>query len=115
MKVLIADDETSLREILATYLEAHGHFVTAAKNGLEAFQFYHRARRLGADFDFVLSDYQMPEKNGVVLLMEIREANPVQRMALYSADPPRMPKELTDVTVLEKPVRLARILEVVNG
>jgi hypothetical protein len=45
----------------------------------------------------------------------IKQINPDQRMALYSADPPRMPAEVADVTVLAKPVRLAEILKVIVG
>lgn len=114
MLILFADDESSLRDILKNYLEFHGHYVTTAKNGLEALQLFHRARRR-APFDFVLSDYQMPEKNGLDLLKEIKLVNPNQRVALYSADPPRLPKELEGIPVFQKPVRMKDILEVIQG
>jgi DNA-binding NarL/FixJ family response regulator len=68
MKILVVDDDSSLRDIAKTYLESHGHEVTTADNGVEALSLYRHG-----EFDFVFSDYQMPRKNGVVLLMAARK------------------------------------------
>jgi hypothetical protein len=43
--------------------------------------------------------------------------NPKQRFALISADPPRrdkLPEELKDLVILEKPIRNADLLAAIN-
>jgi DNA-binding NtrC family response regulator len=109
MKILIADDEESLRDLLVAVLTRRGHEVVACKNGLEAYQQFMKANREGSGFDAVISDYQMPEKNGVVLFMEIRKVNPAQKCILVSGDPPTLPeyirKETGEFPILRKPYR----------
>lgn len=117
MKILVADDEPSLRELLKDMLESHGHEVVTARHGLEAMQQYMKARR-DVGFDYVITDYQMPEKNGVVLIMEIRAVDPTQKCILVSADPPKldsMTKELTgEFPMLAKPYRSADLLKLLS-
>jgi CheY-like chemotaxis protein len=109
MKILIADDDCDVLDFLCDHLSAN-HAVVARRDGEAAL----RAFEEEGGFDFVLSDYQMPRKNGVLLLMEIRQRNPGQRMALQSGDPPKMPKELADVPVLRKPWRLSDLMAVLE-
>jgi CheY-like chemotaxis protein len=105
MRILIADDEPVLRELLEETLLRKGHEVVQAKNGIEAL------RKFTDDgpFDLVITDYQMPGKNGVVLIMDIRRANPNQKIIMVSADPPQIDtltrKDTGDFSVLQKPYR----------
>ena len=99
MKILVADDDQSMQDMFTMMLTGLGHDVHVARDGVEAMFMF---RNVEPAFDFILTDYQMPGKNGVALLMEIRAANPDQKMALMSGDPPRMPKELAGVPVLTK-------------
>ena len=59
-KILIADDEADIREILQFNLEAEGYEVEAAKNGDEAFE---KAKKFNPDL--VVLDVMMPRKNGI--------------------------------------------------
>ncbi len=67
MKILIADDEAISRRLLQGYLERWGHAVVAAKNGAEAWELF-----AAGDFPVVISDWVMPELDGVELLRRIR-------------------------------------------
>ncbi len=72
--VLYVDDEPGLLEVGKLYLERHGEFhvetVTSAKDAL-------RVIRTG-NYDAIISDYQMPEMNGIDLLKEVRASgNPI--------------------------------------
>ena len=69
-KILIADDEADLREMLSILLESKGHIVKAASSGNEAFNLFQKE-----NFDIVLSDFKMPDGNGASLLKRIREVN----------------------------------------
>lgn len=113
MRILIADDDHEMREMYATIFE--GHDLTIVRDGAAAVHEYHKQ---GA-FDYVVTDYQMPKKNGVVVVMEIRAINPKQPIVLCSGDPPTlnaMTKELTgEFAMLQKPFRPSVLRKLVTG
>ncbi|MFP4071162.1 MAG: HD domain-containing phosphohydrolase [Desulfovibrionales bacterium] len=66
-KILVVDDETSLREICQDALEDAGYTVYQAKNGQDALDFLS-----GSDVDLIISDLRMPVLNGLELLQEVK-------------------------------------------
>jgi PAS domain S-box-containing protein len=71
-RILHVDDDESLIDVTAAFLtEADGRFsvegVTSGAAGLE---------RLDSDIDCIISDYGMPEMNGIEFLRAVREARP---------------------------------------
>lgn len=67
MKILIAEDALVSRRLLEHHLQAWGHDVVAATDGAEAWQ------RFSADaFPIVISDWMMPEMDGLELVRRIR-------------------------------------------
>lgn len=71
MSVLVAEDESDLREILVTVFEAEGCKVLEAKNGEEAAQIVRKN-----PVDIVISDIRMPVCDGIELLEKIRSEHP---------------------------------------
>src|SRR5690554_448276 len=71
-KILLAEDDPNLGELLKDYLELKGKFdVTLCKDGEEAI------RAFGQDqFDLCILDVMMPKKDGFTLGREIRKINP---------------------------------------
>ncbi len=69
-KVLIVDDDHQLRQLLGDRLEASGYRVFYAADGREGVE---QAQEKNPDV--VLMDFEMPEKNGLEALAEIRERN----------------------------------------
>ena len=67
MKVLIAEDEQSTRMRLQRNLEKLGFQPTAAENGAEAWKLFQ-----DGDFPLVLTDWMMPEMDGLELIQKIR-------------------------------------------
>jgi len=67
MRVLLAEDDRNLGNILKSYLEAKGFETTLCINGEEAFNAYKKE-----DFDFCIVDVMMPVKDGFTLAKEIR-------------------------------------------
>jgi two-component system chemotaxis sensor kinase CheA len=67
-KVLVVDDQFTVRELQRSILEAAGYRVTTARNGREA------CAEIAADaeIDLVVTDVQMPEMDGIELLRTIR-------------------------------------------
>jgi two-component system, NtrC family, response regulator PilR len=69
-RILIVDDEPSMREMLRIVLRRDGYDVTVAANGTQAIDIVHRER-----VDFLLSDIRMPDISGVDVLRAAKEAN----------------------------------------
>lgn len=67
MRVLLAEDDRNLGNILKSYLEAKGFETTLCISGEEAFNAYKKE-----NFDFCIVDVMMPVKDGFTLAKEIR-------------------------------------------
>ena len=68
MRVLIADDEKNIRELLKDFLEERNYEVDTAENGEVAL------RKLEAnEYDLFISDMRMPYRSGMELLREISQ------------------------------------------
>jgi PAS domain S-box-containing protein len=66
LRVLLTEDEPSLRQILTSYLRVDGHAIEAAGNGHEAL-----AKFRPDAFDLVITDRAMPEMGGDQLAAEL--------------------------------------------
>ncbi len=71
MKVLLVDDERSIRVTLGDALEEAGHTVVCCENAAQA-----RELIAQAEFECVVTDLQLPDGNGIELLPLARELNP---------------------------------------
>jgi sigma-B regulation protein RsbU (phosphoserine phosphatase) len=67
MKILIAEDEAVSRRVLQQTLESWGYEVVAAANGDEALAAFRKEH-----FSFVITDWMMPEMDGLELVKHIR-------------------------------------------
>ena len=65
-RVLIADDEASMRALVARAIGMDGHETVTAQDGAEALEIL--TRENGA-FDLLLSDIQMPIMDGIALAL----------------------------------------------
>ena len=68
--LLLVDDERSIREPLAQYLQRNGFRVTAVENAAEA-----RTRLTANAIDLVILDIMMPGEDGLSLCRHIRETS----------------------------------------
>jgi len=67
-KILIIDDERSIRNTLKDILEFEKHQVVLAENGKVGLE-----QALSAPFDVIFSDIKMPEMDGIELLSALME------------------------------------------
>ena len=65
-RVLIADDEDSMRTLVARAIALDGHAIVTAQDGAEALEILNRDN--GA-FDLLLTDIQMPVMDGIALAL----------------------------------------------
>jgi len=79
-KILIVDDEDSMRHMLTLILKREGYEPRAAGRGSEALKLLD-----GETFDFILSDIVMPEMGGLELLKALKEKKVESTIIMMSA------------------------------
>lgn len=67
-RILIVDDDETVRESLNDFLEFHGYAVSAVNSATQALETLEKN-----DFDLVISDLVMPNMDGISLIKAIRE------------------------------------------
>ena len=72
MKILIADDEADIRNLIKINLEENGYTVLSAQNGKEALDLL-----LSEDIHLAILDVMMPVMDGFNLLRKIRECSTI--------------------------------------
>lgn len=113
-KILIVDDERSIRNSLAELLEMEGHTVEKAENGTAAL-----VALEGGELELVISDIKMPEMDGVELLEAISEKYPDLPVVMISGHGTIetavscLRKGAADF--IEKPIDMNRVLASVRG
>ena len=120
-RILLIEDNDPIRALLRENLELEGHTVIEARNGQEGLDLF---RQAGADL--VITDIVMPEKEGLAVLMELRNEQPPVKVIAISGgglgsaeDYLATAKVLGAATVLLKPfppaVLIAAITELLAG
>lgn len=80
IRILVVDDELSMREFLSILLEREGYDVSVAGSANEALRVMESAL-----FDLVLSDVNMPGLSGIDLLARIKEKSPETSVLMLTA------------------------------
>jgi two-component system response regulator PilR (NtrC family) len=79
-RLLVVDDEASMRELLQILLSKEGYEVDLATSGEEAMDLYHKREP-----DVVITDVKMPGMSGLDLIREIRALNPLAAIIAITA------------------------------
>jgi len=113
-RVVIADDEEEIRDLLAEYLQTHGWETFRAANGLEALLHVKQQRPAA-----VVLDLNMPRLGGIDALKRIRAFDAAIAVVVVSAnadDNMRTQAEaLGAKAILDKPLDLAQLLAALGG
>ncbi len=80
-KILIADDEPNIREVISFALERAGFATATARNGGEALQQFRRG-----PLDLIILDIGMPEMDGLEVCRQIRKISEVPILFLSARD-----------------------------
>ena len=84
MKIIIIDDFATMRKILSTFLNKLGFTnITEADDAKKGWELIQKE-----PFDLVISDFNMPEMNGLELLTKIRQEsnNKQQKFIMLTAE-----------------------------
>jgi CheY-like chemotaxis protein len=108
-RILLVDDEPSVREAFRMMLKFDGHTVTEANNGAEALDLFTKGQ-----FDLVMTDFEMPGMKGNELAVRIKKLAPKQPILMITAHG----KELGDSenpmdSILDKPFTMDNLREAI--
>lgn len=112
-KVLVADDDASVRESLRKVLHGEGYEVVSAANGAEAVELF---RREQDRIDLLLVDLNMPLKNGWATLDRLTETHPALAVVVVTGQPNQLEMaEAAGVNALvEKPIDVPALLKLIQ-
>lgn len=109
-RILVVDDDKAMRLLLRAVLERRGHSVVEAKDGAEGLQCY-----WAAPPDLVITDIEMPVKDGLQMMQELRNICPTARIIAISGDRGRLAVAQTfSQCTFEKPLDMAEFLDAVQ-
>ena len=113
MTILIVEDDSDIRELMKIFLEADGHRVKLAADGLGAFE----ELNAGPRPQLILLDLMMPRMDGEQFLKQLRGSRfanvPVVIMSGHSAAEKKA-AELKAASCLMKPVEVDQLLKTVR-
>jgi two-component system, cell cycle response regulator CpdR len=109
-RVLIADDEASMRALVARAIAMDGHDTVTTQDGAEALEVLTRE---GGAFDLLLTDIQMPIMDGIALALSVARDFPKLKILLMTgfADQRERASNLNAIVhdVITKPFSVADI------
>jgi two-component system, NtrC family, response regulator PilR len=79
-KILVVDDEKSMRDFLSIVLTKEGYAVTTAEDGESAIRLIRKE-----PFDLVLSDLKMPKTGGIQVLKTVKKVSPDTIVVMITA------------------------------
>ena len=98
-RILLVDDEPSVREAFSMMLKFDGHSVTEASDGAEALELFAEHQ-----FDLVATDFEMPVMKGNELAVRIKQLAPKQPILMITAYGNRLGDSENPVdSILNKP------------
>ena len=116
-RVLLVEDEDTVRAVAERALVRQGYEVTTAADGEEGLDALGRAIEAESEFDLVLSDVVMPSMDGPAMAREIRRLRPdlpVLFMSGYAEEQLRREIDIPNMYFLAKPFSVVQICTAVE-
>jgi CheY-like chemotaxis protein len=115
-RILLVDDDDTLRDVMREGLKLAGYTVLEAANGTQAVRI-----ASAQPFDLLLTDIIMPDKEGFETIAEIRDKFPDKPIVAMSGgghvgagDYLEIAQKLGAKVTLEKPFPIRRLIEVLK-
>ena len=109
--VLVVDDESDVRALIAEILRSSGYRVVAAADGDAAIALLERASYA---FDLLVTDVVMPVMSGTDLAARVTTQSPSTRVLFISGFVPAGSAALRGAPLIAKPLRRAELLDAVH-
>ena len=115
-RILVIEDDASVRQLMAKHFRRHGYEVTEAEDASAAIAL----TRGRSKFDLILTDVHLPDDSGVELARRIHAESPMAPIIFVTGDPDEgLAREALETEgaagYLVKPFRLFELDAVVDG
>ena len=112
-KILVVDDQDSMREWLTDILQQAGHEVSGARDGVAAISLAKHEL-----FDLIFTDISMPNEEGLGMILAVRKTHPQLKIVVISGTDPEVlmdARMLGADAALRKPVTAEIVLRCVRN
>lgn len=110
-KILIVDDDDTIRNTLFEFLMKMGFEVAVAENGAMGLSVFNDAKNC----DMVLADFRMPHMNGLIMAKEMKKKQPHIIVIMMSGDLSNYRKSKNVANYfIEKPFKFEDIYNLIN-
>lgn len=114
-RILVIDDESSIRKVVAMMLQKEGHEVVTASNGIEGMSEFHRSRP-----DIVITDISMPGMDGIEFLRVLQKENVELPVVVMSGNTTgkqflKTASLLGAASTLEKPFSRTELVQIIRS
>lgn len=114
LRVILVDDDPEINWFVGRYLTRAGHTVNTCNDGSDAILLMKEK-----EFDFLITDIQMPRLNGFAVIEWVRQNRPHMRVAVMTGFGSPMIREMSlskgALVYLEKPLDPELLLEVLDS
>ncbi len=109
--ILLADDDTNVRNLISKILEREGYTVIEASNGAEALE---RGLEYGLPIHLLITDVSMPLVSGPDLVRQILPKRPSMKVLFITGRDKKDVSKGASISYLEKPFTLKGLLAQVD-
>ena len=117
-RILVVEDDREMRTLVASVLRRAGHHVLEAPNGAVALRMLKTQARMGRGCDLLVTDWRLPELDGVQLGRALQAVAPAPSIILVTAfadaGAVAHPETLGVDCVLSKPFAMDELLAAVE-
>lgn len=107
LKILLAEDEPSIREILTELIQDEGHECISATDGLDASE-----KVINGAFDLIITDFHMPRMNGGNLYRWCREKEMTLPFIFITANQEMSVEE--NIPLIKKPIDFNNLVDIIT-
>jgi DNA-binding response OmpR family regulator len=110
-KILVVDDEQTIRESLAKMLRAEGYEIVLAENGQEAIE-----KLVQESFNLLLLDLGLPVKDGWDIVIWVAQVNPLLPVIIITGrwNQRELAEKMGADALLEKPLDVPCLLQTIR-
>lgn len=110
-RILIVDDEKSVRVMLFSVLRIGNYAIDVAENGSQAIDYIEKTI-----YDLVITDYMMPGMNGLELIQKIKSKSPATPvLVITGTESARDLLKMESMACLAKPFNISDLQNMVQG
>jgi two-component system response regulator PilR (NtrC family) len=112
LTVLVVDDDASVCDFVAILLQEEGYHAHCVGSAEQASAFLRKGEIPVA---LLLTDIELPGRNGIELMQECRDRDPSLPIVLMSGNPLRWLKEMKDVPFIMKPLSIYAFRKIIKA